>query len=353
MSSPKNSLSKSEPQFSLHNGTTTGVTAPLLQVRDLATEFATRSGVARAVDGVSFNVFAGEIVGLVGESGSGKSVTGYSILGLIDLPGRITKGSVRLEGQELIGMARHQLRTLRGRRIAMVFQDPMSTLNPVLTVFAQMRLAMLAHGRPDDAQMRARALEALGKVGIPDPERRLEAYPHELSGGMRQRVAIAIAFLNQPALVICDEPTTALDVSIQAQILVEMKTLVREAGVSLVWISHDLATVSVLASRLLVMYAGRLIEEGPTAEVLSRPRHPYTQGLIDSLPSRAAPGRDLVQIPGSTPALTSLPSGCAFRERCAHATAICSTAPVQTIESPRTWSCHHPLNTHVAAENDL
>ena len=353
MSSPKNSLSKSEPQFSLHNGTTTGVAAPLLQVRDLATEFATRSGVARAVDGVSFDVFAGEIVGLVGESGSGKSVTGYSILGLIDLPGRITKGSVRLEGQELIGMARHQLRTLRGRRIAMVFQDPMSTLNPVLTVFAQMRLAMLAHGRPDDAQMRARALEALGKVGIPDPERRLEAYPHELSGGMRQRVAIAIAFLNQPALVICDEPTTALDVSIQAQILVEMKTLVREAGVSLVWISHDLATVSVLASRLLVMYAGRLIEEGPTAEVLSRPRHPYTQGLIDSLPSRAAPGRDLVQIPGSTPALTSLPSGCAFRERCAHATAICSTAPVQTIESPRTWSCHHPLNTHVAAENGL
>lgn len=353
MSSPKNSLSKSEPQFSLHNGTTTGVTAPLLQVRDLVTEFATRSGVARAVDGVSFDVFAGEIVGLVGESGSGKSVTGYSILGLIDLPGRITKGSVRLEGQELIGMARHQLRTLRGRRIAMVFQDPMSTLNPVLTVFAQMRLAMLAHGRPDDAQMRARALEALGKVGIPDPERRLETYPHELSGGMRQRVAIAIAFLNQPALVICDEPTTALDVSIQAQILVEMKTLVREAGVSLVWISHDLATVSVLASRLLVMYAGRLIEEGPTAEVLSRPRHPYTQGLIDSLPSRAAPGRDLVQIPGSTPALTSLPSGCAFRERCAHATAICSTAPVQTIESPRTWSCHHPLNTHVAAESGL
>jgi len=354
MSSPKKSLSNIEPQFSLHNGTTTtGVAAPLLQVRDLATEFATRSGVARAVDGVSFNVFAGEIVGLVGESGSGKSVTGYSILGLIDPPGRITKGSVRLEGQELIGMARHQLRTLRGRRIAMVFQDPMSTLNPVLTVFAQMRLAMLAHGRPDDAQMRARALEALGKVGIPDPERRLEAYPHELSGGMRQRVAIAIAFLNQPALVICDEPTTALDVSIQAQILVEMKTLVREAGVSLVWISHDLATVSVLASRLLVMYAGRLIEEGPTAEVLRRPRHPYTQGLIDSLPSRAAPGRDLVQIPGSTPALTSLPSGCAFRERCAHATAICSTAPVQTIESPRTWSCHHPLNTHVAAENDL
>ena len=354
MSNLKTSLPMGDMPSSVVKGiSTTGASAPLLQVKDLATEFATRSGIARAVDGVSFDVFAGEIVGLVGESGSGKSVTGYSILGLIDLPGRITGGSVRLEGQELVGMSRQQLRTLRGRRIALVFQDPMSTLNPVLTVYAQMQLAMQAHGRPDAAQMRARALQALGKVGIPDPDRRLEAYPHELSGGMRQRVAIAIAFLNQPTLVICDEPTTALDVSIQAQILVEMKTLVREAGVSLVWISHDLATVSVLASRLLVMYAGRLIEEGPTAEVLRRPRHPYTQGLIDSLPSRAAPGRDLVQIPGSTPALTSLPSGCAFRERCAHATAICSTAPVQTIDSPRSWSCHHPLNTHVAAESGL
>ena len=281
-------------------------TTVLLQVRDLATEFATRAGVARAVDGVSFDVHAGEIVGLVGESGSGKSVTGYSVLGLIDPPGRIVGGSVRLDGQELIGMPPAQLRALRGRRIAMVFQDPMSTLNAVLTVAAQMELAMRAHGEPTRAQMRQRALAALAKVGIPDPERRLDAYPHELSGGMRQRVAIAIAFLNNPGLVICDEPTTALDVSIQAQILVEMRTLVREAGVSLVWISHDLATVSVLASRLLVMYAGRLIEEGPTAEVLRRPHHPYTQGLIHSLPSRAAPGRDLLQIPGSTPSLTAV-----------------------------------------------
>jgi peptide/nickel transport system ATP-binding protein len=213
-----------------------------------------------------------------------------------------------------------------------------------------MNMAMQAHGRPDAATMRQRALDALGKVGIPDPERRLDAYPHELSGGMRQRVAIAIAFLNQPALVICDEPTTALDVSIQAQILVEMKSLVREAGVSLVWISHDLATVSVLASRLLVMYAGRLIEEGPTDEVLRRPRHPYTQGLIDSLPSRAAPGRDLVQIPGSTPSLTALPTGCAFRERCAHASDLCTTAPAQTILDRRTWRCHHPLNIGVVAK---
>ena len=322
----------------------------LLQVRDLATEFATRAGVARAVDGVSFDVHAGEIVGLVGESGSGKSVTGYSILGLIDPPGRIAGGSVRLDGKELVGMPRKQLRVLRGARIAMVFQDPMSTLNPVLKVFEQMRLAMLAHGKPDTAQMRQRALAALAKVGIPDPERRLDAYPHELSGGMRQRVAIAIAFLNQPGLVICDEPTTALDVSIQAQILIEMKSLAREAGVGLVWISHDLATVSVLASRLLVMYAGRLIEEGPTAEVLRRPRHPYTQGLIDSLPSRAAPGRDLVQIPGATPSLTNLPKGCAFKDRCAHATRACDTAPEQSRESARTWRCHHPLHIGESAK---
>lgn len=316
----------------------------LLQVHDLATHFSTRAGLAKAVDGVSFNVAAGEIVGLVGESGSGKSVTGYSILGLIDPPGRIAAGSVRLDGEELIGMPHARLRTLRGRRVAMVFQDPMSTLNAVLTVSAQMQLAMLAHGKPSANEMQQRSLAALARVGIPDPERRLNAYPHELSGGMRQRVAIAIAFLNNPALVICDEPTTALDVSIQAQILVEMKSLVREVGVGLLWISHDLATVSVLASRLLVMYAGRLIEEGPTAEVLRRPRHPYTQGLIDSLPSRATPGRDLVQIPGSTPSLTSLPSGCTFKARCANATQTCNTSPERTVEDARAWRCHHPMH---------
>ena len=321
----------------------------LLRVRDLATHFSTRTGVAKAVDGVSFDVAAGEIVGLVGESGSGKSVTGYSILGLVDPPGRIARGSVNLDGQELVGLPNARLRGLRGRRIAMVFQDPMSTLNAVLKVSVQMQLAMLAHGKPSPGEMQRRSVEALARVGIPDPERRLEAYPHELSGGMRQRVAIAIAFLNHPGLVICDEPTTALDVSIQAQILVEMRTLVREAGVGLVWISHDLATVSVLASRLLVMYAGRLIEEGPTAQVLRRPHHPYTQGLIDSLPSRAAPGQNLVQIPGSTPSLTNLPSGCAFRTRCAYATSICTTAPEQTFEDARAWRCHHPLNLHAAA----
>ncbi|HVF65583.1 MAG TPA: ABC transporter ATP-binding protein [Casimicrobiaceae bacterium] len=321
----------------------------LLAVRDLATHFATRHGLARAVDGVSFDVNASEIVGLVGESGSGKSVTGYSILGLIDPPGRIAGGSIKLDGQELVGLPHRRYRAVRGRRIAMVFQDPMSTLNAVLKVSDQMQLAMQAHANPSSEAMRRRSIEALSKVGIPDPERRLDAYPHQLSGGMRQRVAIAIAFLNDPELVICDEPTTALDVSIQAQILVEMKALVRDAGVSLIWISHDLATVSSLASRLLVMYAGRLIEQGPTADVLRRPRHPYTRGLIDSLPSRAPPGRDLIQIPGATPSLTALPSGCAFKARCAYASGACDTPPAETFDRGRIWRCHHPLNIDTIA----
>jgi peptide/nickel transport system ATP-binding protein len=323
---------------------------PLLQVRGLETRFTTRAGIGKAVDGVSFDVHAGEIVGLVGESGSGKSVTGYSILGLIDPPGQITGGSVLLDGQELIGLSRRQLRSLRGRRIAMVFQDPMSTLNPVLKISKQMALALQAHGSPSMQEIRDRSIDALDKVGIPEPERRLDSYPHELSGGMRQRVAIAIAFLNNPGLVICDEPTTALDVSIQAQILVEMKTLVREAGVSLIWISHDLATVSVITSRLLVMYAGRLIEEGPTADVLRHPRHPYTQGLINSLPSRAELGRDLIQIPGAAPSLFALPSGCAFRARCTHATESCGIAPDQTRDGSRTYRCHNPLEPIAQAE---
>jgi len=323
--------------------------SPLLQVRGLVTQFHTRDGIASAVDGVSFDVGAGEIVGLVGESGSGKSVTGYSILGLIDPPGRIAAGSIKLDGRELVGLSHRRYRAVRGRRIAMVFQDPMSTLNAVLRVSEQMQLAMQAHGKPSPDQMRQRSVEALAKVGMPDPEHRLDAYPHQLSGGMRQRVAIAIAFLNHPELVICDEPTTALDVSIQAQILVEMRALVRDARVSLIWISHDLATVSVLASRLLVMYAGRLIEQGPTAEVLRRPRHPYTQGLIDSLPSRAAPGRDLIQIPGATPSLTDLPTGCAFKARCGYATSACDTPPPETFDNGRVWRCFNPLNVNTVA----
>jgi peptide/nickel transport system ATP-binding protein len=315
----------------------------LLEVRDLATHFAARTGTVRAVDGVSFSLAAGEIVGLVGESGSGKSVTGFSILGLVDPPGRIVRGSIRFEGRELVSLPQRELRALRGRRIAMVFQDPSATLNPVLTIAAQMRLALEAHDRVGTAAARARSAELLDRVGIPDAARRLDSYPHQLSGGMRQRVAIAIARLNRPALIVCDEPTTALDVSIQAQILAEMKALARESGTALIWISHDLATVSALASRLLVMYAGRVVEEGSIGEVLSAPRHPYTRGLLDSLPSLAKPGQDLRQIPGSMPSLADPQAGCAFAPRCAYAVPACATMPDLVGAGGRGVRCHRPL----------
>ncbi len=317
----------------------------LLEVRDLATHFATRAGLLKAVDGVSFVIAPGEIVGLVGESGSGKSVTGFSILGLVDPPGRIVGGSVKLDGRELVGLPADELRTLRGRRMAMVFQDPSTTLNPVLTIAVQMRLALEAHERVGAAAARARAIELLARVGIPDPADRLDAYPHQLSGGMRQRVAIAIALLNRPALIICDEPTTALDVSIQAQILTEMKALATDSGTALIWISHDLATVSVLASRILVMYAGRVVEEGPTADVLRNPRHPYTRGLLDSLPSIAEPGAELRQIPGAMPSLVDLPPGCAFAPRCAIADSGCAVMPALRRDSARGVRCHKPLGS--------
>ncbi|MFN3937019.1 MAG: ABC transporter ATP-binding protein [Gemmobacter sp.] len=315
----------------------------VLEVEGLTTEFHTRAGVARAVDGVGFALDRGRILGLVGESGSGKSVTGFSLLGLVEPPGRIVAGSVRLEGQELVGLPQGQLRRLRGRRIAMVFQDPAMTLNPVLTIGAQMILALRAHERIGTAAARSRAAEALRRVGIPSPEARLDAYPHEFSGGMRQRVAVATALLHRPAVIVADEPTTALDVSIQAQILAEMKELARAEGLALIWISHDLATVSSLADRLCVMYAGRIVETGPTAAVLRAPRHPYTRGLLDSLPATAAPGQDLRQIPGQAPSLLALPPGCAFAPRCPRASDRCAARPPLVAEGSRAAACWHPL----------
>ena len=316
----------------------------LLEVRDLATHFFTRAGVVKAVDGVSFDVAAGEVVGLVGESGSGKSVTGLSILGLIDPPGRIVAGSVRLAGQELTGLDRETLRALRGQRIAMVFQDPMSVLNPVLTIATQMRLALAAHGPVSRDEARRRSIEALSAVRIPDAARRLDAYPHQFSGGMRQRVAIAIALINNPDLIIADEPTTALDVTIQGQILSEVQKLCRETGAGLIWITHDLSVVAGLADEVCVMYAGRIVESGPVDEILDRPLHPYTRGLLDSIPSRNVPGRPLAQIPGMTPSLLALDAGCAFRERCARAREDCRAAPAPTRPAAsRTLRCVHPL----------
>ena len=272
---------------------------PLLEVTDLVTRFDTRGGVVKAVDGVSFALKRGEVMGLVGESGSGKSITGFSIIGLIDPPGRIAGGSIRLEGRELVGLPAPALRAIRGREISMVFQDPMMTLNPMLTIGDQIGLALLAHEQVSAAETRRRAVAALAQVRIPDPDGKIDFYPHQFSGGMRQRVAIAIALLHRPKLIICDEPTTALDVSIQAEILAEMKELVAELGTALIWISHDLATVASIADHVCVMRTGKIVEAGPVLEVLTRPSHPYTRALLDALPSRAKPGTLLANAAGA------------------------------------------------------
>jgi len=321
------------------------MSAPLLEVVGLRTHFFTRAGVVKAVDGVSFTVAKGEVVGLVGESGSGKSMTGYSIIGLVDAPGKIVAGSIRLDGRELLALSDEDLRQLRGNRIAMIFQDPMMTLNPVLRIDVQMVEAILAHARISREAALDRARAALVRVGIPAPDERLRSYPHQFSGGMRQRVAIAIALLNDPDLIIADEPTTALDVTIQGQILFEMQKLTRETGAALIWITHDLSVVAGLADRVCVMYAGRIVEQGTTFDVLTHPWHPYTQGLLDSVPARGERGARLAQIPGMAPSALDPPAGCAFRQRCARATAECAEMPVlrDLGVAGRGVRCVHPL----------
>lgn len=319
------------------------MTEPVLSVKNLSTHFLTRGGVVKAVDGVSFDLARGEIMGLVGESGSGKTVTGFSLIGLVDAPGRIVEGSVKLNGTELTTLSEKAMRSRRGNEISMIFQDPIATLNPMLTIGQQMRLAIDAHERLSSQAAEARATELLTQVGIPSARARLRAYPHEFSGGMRQRVAIAIALLHRPAVIVADEPTTALDVSIQAQILFQMRDLARDTGTAMIWISHDLAVVSSLASKLAVMYAGRIVEQGPTATLLRQPRHPYTAGLIASLPAMAKPGTPLAQIPGTTPSLLSLPPGCPFAPRCHCADDMCKTAPDMTMQDNRGWRCFHPV----------
>ena len=317
----------------------------VLEVDGLRTHFFTKQGVVKAVDDVSFTVDRGEVLGLVGESGSGKSMTGYSIMGLIDPPGRIVDGRIRLNGVDLRALPAEGLRRIRGNRVAMIFQDPMMTLNPVLRIDVQMIEAILAHEKTSPAAARERARDALGRVGIPSPDQRLAAYPHQFSGGMRQRVAIAIALLNRPDLVIADEPTTALDVTIQGQILYEMQTLTRETGTALMWITHDLSVIAGLADRVCVMYAGRIVEQGSAEAVLGSPRHPYTRGLLDSVPSNNVRGGRLAQIPGMTPSLLELPPGCPFRDRCSRAKPDCTITPAVTIleAGARTLRCHHPL----------
>ena len=317
---------------------------PILQVEDLHTHFFTRAGVVRAVDGVSFTVRPGEVLGLVGESGCGKTVTGFSILGLVDPPGRVVGGRILFEGTDLLTLTEDQLRRVRGSRIAMVFQDPMMTLNPVLRIDTQMVEAVRAHQSVDTSTALKISRQALERVGIPSPESRLRSYPHQFSGGMRQRVAIAIALLNRPKLIIADEPTTALDVTIQAQILYEAQKLCRESGTALIWITHDLSVVAGLADRICVMYAGRIVEQGTVDEVLDAPLHPYTHGLIGSVPSRNRRGSPLAQIPGMTPALLNLPPGCAFRNRCPRAAAACTENPSLEAHGSRLVRCFYPMH---------
>ena len=304
---------------------------PVLQVEQLETHFTSRAGLVKAVNRVSFSVGRGKIMGLVGESGSGKSMTGYSIMGLIDPPGKVVGGSIRLNGRELRGLGAEAMRALRGNRIAMIFQDPMMTLNPVLRIDTQMIEAIQAHETVSRAAALERCRAALAQVGIPAPDERLTSYPHQFSGGMRQRVAIATALLLKPDVIIADEPTTALDVTIQGQILAEMQTLCRESGTALIWITHDLSVIAGLADEVCVMYAGRIVERGTVDAVLDRTAHPYTQGLLDSVPSRdphRPRGARLRQIPGMTPSLTNLAPGCPFRERCARADAACLQDPL-------------------------
>ena len=317
--------------------------AATLTIENLSTTFFTKAGEVKAVDDVSFQVEKGKILGLVGESGSGKTVTGFSILGLVDPPGRVVNGRILFDGEDLVRLPEKRMRRIRGKRISTIFQDPMMTLNPVLRIDTQMIEALLAHEKMTAEVARQRARDALGQVGISSPDERLKAYPHQFSGGMRQRVAIAIAMLHRPELIIADEPTTALDVTIQAQILFEVQELCRDNDTAMIWITHDLSVVAGLADEICVMYAGKLVETGNVDEVLDHPLHPYTHGLIGSVPSRNTRGQPLSQIPGMTPSMLDLPKGCAFSTRCPLADEACQVRP--EITSPiggRGVRCFHP-----------
>ena len=319
--------------------------APTLEVRNLRTHFFTRAGVVKAVDDVSFTVERGKVLGLVGESGSGKTVTGFSVIGLVDPPGRIVGGQILFQGRDLTKVSEEEMRGLRGNRIAMIFQDPMMTLNPVLRIDTQMIETVLAHKKVSHEEARQRARDTLGMVGIPSPDERLKSYPHQFSGGMRQRVAIAIALLHEPELIVADEPTTALDVTIQGQILAEVQKLAKTTGTSLIWITHDLSVVAGLADDIAVMYAGRVVEQGAVSDVLDAPLHPYTSGLIGSVPSRNRRGEPLRQIPGMTPSLLNLPPGCAFRTRCPRAAEACMAEPeIRETLPGRLVRCFRPMN---------
>ena len=295
----------------------------ILEVKNLKTYFHTHKGVVKAVDSVDFDLERGEILGIVGESGGGKSVTGFSVIRLIEEPGRIEGGEIIFKGTDLLKKSESYMTTIRGKKISMVFQDPMTSLNPVYTIGRQLEEVLILHERLGKEERRRKCIELLENVGIPNAAGRLNNYPHQFSGGMRQRVIIAIALASNPDLIIADEPTTALDVTIQAQILKLMKNLSRETGAALILITHDLAVISELTDRVNVMYCGKIVETGYTQEVIRHPAHPYTNGLLSSIPDIDANRARLSTIPGIVPNMFELPEGCKFAERCPYAQEVC------------------------------
>ncbi|RUT30274.1 ABC transporter ATP-binding protein [Arsenicitalea aurantiaca] len=289
---------------------------PVLSVKNLTVQFPTRRGVLTAVDDISFDIMAGEVLGVVGESGAGKSMTGAAVIGLIEPPGRISGGEIRLKGERIDNIAPDAMRAIRGRRIGMIFQDPLTSLNPLYRISQQIIETIRTHLHVGEAEARKRAIKLLDDVGIPDAARRIDDYPHQFSGGMRQRVVIALALCAEPDLVIADEPTTALDVSVQAQIIDVMKELCRERNAAIMLVTHDMGVIAETADRVAVMYAGRLAEIGPVRDVIKNAFHPYTQGLMGSIPSLTTDLDRLLQIPGSMPRLSAIPKGCPFNPRC-------------------------------------
>ena len=327
------------------------MSVPILSVRDLVVEIPTRRAMLRPVDRVSFDIAPGEILGVVGESGAGKSMTGNAVIGLLDRPARIASGEIRLNDRRIDGLHREEMRKVRGKEIGMVFQDPLTSLNPLLRIGDQLSETMMVHLGLSETEAKARAIAALDEVGIPAAKARIDSHPHEFSGGMRQRVVIALALCAEPALVIADEPTTALDVSVQAQIIALLRRLCSERGTAVMLVTHDMGVIAEAADRVGVMYAGRMAEIGPVEDVMSKPRHPYTDGLMGSTPMASLGQQRLRQIPGAMPRLGSLPDGCAFHPRCERAVDACKTGASPSIaEGGNRVACRNPLHAHEAAE---
>jgi peptide/nickel transport system ATP-binding protein len=305
---------------------------PLLQVKDLCVEFPTRHGVLKALDRVAFDIAPGEILGVVGESGAGKSLTGAALIGLLEPPGRVSAGEIWFEGQRIDNLPADAMRALRGRKIGAIFQDPLTSLNPLFTVGQQLIQTIRTHLPLNEAQARDRAIDLLKQTGIPAPEARIDQYPHQFSGGMRQRVVIALALAGEPKLIVADEPTTALDVSIQAQIIQLLKRVCREHGAAVMLVTHDMGVIAETCDRVAVMYAGRVVETGPVRQVIHTPAHPYTIGLMGSIPAMDEDREQLQQIDGAMPRLNAMPTGCAFNPRCPHAFERCRSEKPELID---------------------